>query len=267
MKQPSLCCEIDKAFRLATAPLRKLPDFVIAGAPKCATSSLFDALCCHPDVRRGGMKEPTNFIHYPGSVLRSKMHQPFFWQARVSGEGSVEYFAHPEAPANVADVLPAARVLFVLREPVARAWSDFRMFVRSGHETQSFEERVEAAVRWLSDPSASDLCEAANRLVFNPLRYVRCGMYAAVLENWWRSFPREQTLVVFSEELVAEPAHGMEKICTFLGLRPFRLDELPKARVAEKGANPSPRAVDLLKTFYERENQRLSELLGRTLPW
>ncbi|NDG70128.1 MAG: hypothetical protein EBY32_02275 [Proteobacteria bacterium] len=68
--------EASKIWRLATAPLRRLPDFLIPGAPKCGTSSLFDLIMFHPEARRGLRKEPTNFIHYPTSVLRSRMNQP-----------------------------------------------------------------------------------------------------------------------------------------------------------------------------------------------
>lgn len=267
MKSPSIRQEMEKAFRLATAPFRKLPDFVIAGAPKCATSSLFDALCRHPRVVRGGMKEPTNFIHYPGSALRSRMHQPFAFGAKVSGEGSVEYFAHPDAPGNIAALIPNARIVFVLRDPVARAWSDFRMFVKSGHETRSFDERIASAVRWLSDPSAADLCEAANRLVFNPLRYVRCGMYASVLEHWWRSFDRERTHVVFSEELVSAPTREMDRLFRFLDLPGFSVDALPRERISGNGGEIPARAAETLREFYAPGNRRLAELLGREVPW
>ncbi|MGC1481848.1 MAG: hypothetical protein WA771_15220, partial [Chthoniobacterales bacterium] len=61
---------------MGTAPFRAMPSFVIVGAPKCGTSSLYDDLVSHPEVRRGARKEPTNFLHYPGSRLRAAMNYP-----------------------------------------------------------------------------------------------------------------------------------------------------------------------------------------------
>jgi len=267
MRKPDLSAEINKLWHLATAPLRKLPDFVIAGAPKCATSSLYDAIAAHPGVRRGVRKEPTNFIHYPGSALRSQMHQPFARPGILSGEGSVEYFSHPEAPASVASVIPQAKLLFVFREPVARAWSDYRMFVRSGHEKESFERRVRCAMRWLSDPDAESLCEAAATRAFNPLRYVLCGLYGTLLERWLLHFPREQVRVVFSSELVRQPQEELAGIFKFLGLPAVEGIELPHERSAGSSEGPSVEVAAELTAYYAEDKHRLESVVKRSVPW
>ena len=95
--------ELSKAWCLGTAPLRALPDFLIPGAPKCATSSVYDLIALHPEVRRSWRKEPTNFVHYGKSALHARMNHPLRLGRFLCGDASVEYFFHPEAAANAAE--------------------------------------------------------------------------------------------------------------------------------------------------------------------
>lgn len=254
-----------RAWRLATAPLRRLPDFLIAGAPKCGTSSLYDLIALHPGVRRGWRKEPTNFIHYPTSHLWSRMNQPLAIGRFVCGEGSVEYFFHPDALFNAAAVVPQAKVLFLLRDPVVRAWSDYRMFVKSGGENDDFGAVVRRAIRWLSDPEARPLCEAACRASFNPVRYVRCGMYAELIGRW--PFPREQVLVSFAEDLFERPQDVAPLVYSFLGLPDFVPDRFPHARDSGNRSMPPGDVIAEMRAFYAPHDAKLRELLGRKLPW
>lgn len=259
--------EMLKVWRLSSAPLRRLPDFLIAGAPKCGTSSLYDLIMLHPDTRRGLRKEPTNFVHYPTSSLRARANQPFRLGTFLCGEGSVEYFFHPEAPANAARVVPRAKVLFLLRDPVARAWSEYRMFVRSGHEGRPFEEVVRSAMRWLSDDGARPLCEAASRSAFNPVRYVRCGMYSELIARWLEVYPREQTLVLFADDLFREPARLAARVYRFLALRDFQPSHFPHARDSGERSLPDPQIARELREFYAPHDERLRAFLGGGLPW
>ncbi len=266
-KSPDLRAELTKAWRLMTAPLRRLPDFIVPGAPKCGTSSLFDLIALHPAVRRGWKKEPTNFIHYPTSALRSRMNQPFDSGRFLCGDGSVEYFFHPEAAARCAAIVPSARIIFMLRDPALRAWSEYRMFVKSGHEREEFGVVVRRAIGWLSDPTVAPLCESARRISFNPIRYVCCGMYVAMMEKWLQHYPREQVLILFSEDYFAHPAVVCKKVCEFLKLGDFQPSQYPHARDSGNRSLPDPEILDELRAFYEPHNRALSRLVGHSLPW
>lgn len=268
-KKPDLQAEFSKAWRLLTAPLRTRPVFLMPGAPKCGSSSLFDALLLHPGVRRGPFKEPASMIRYPGSEIRLRMNYPFVrpWKPWICGDASMEYWFHPEMPARAASMMPDARLIFIFREPVARAWSEYRMFRKSGHDHREFTATVTNAVRWLGDPSARDLCESALRQAYNPLRYVRCGMYAELLGKWWDHFPREQSLVFFLEELTGSPEEHLAKAWKHLGLAPVPVTGMPHARDGG-GGEPAPvEAVRVLSEFYKPLNADLAALLGRELPW
>jgi hypothetical protein len=268
-KKPDINAEISKACRLLTAPIRTRPSFLMPGAPKCGSSSLFDALLLHPRIRRGPFKEPASMIRYPGSELRLRMNFPIArplspW---VCGDASMEYWFHPDVPARAAEMMPNAKLIFIFREPVARAWSEYRMFRKSGDDTSDFTETVSNAIRWLSDPSAVELCRSALRQWNNPLRYVRCGMYADLLRDWWRHFPRDQSLVLFLEELTESPQDHLARIWRHLGVESVPVTKMPHARDGG-GAEPLPAAAArALSEFYKSCNAELAGLLGRDLPW
>jgi len=269
VSQPNLRFELEKAWRLVTALLRPLPSFVIAGAPKCGTSTLYDHLTSLPGVRRGARKEPTNFVHYPGSRFRAAMNYPIRLpgQKFIVGDGSVEYFAHPDAPGNVREIVPDARLIFLLRDPVCRAWSDYQMFRKFGSDAADFSATVRSAMRWLDDPDVLPLADAAARQAWHPARYVLCGWYARALERWLSVFPREQCLVLISEELFANPAAGMPMVLRHAGLSGTVSHELPRAREGRYGETMPPETEQELRGFFASRNHALSEMLGRELPW
>lgn len=265
--RPDLRAEIKKAWRLATAPLRSLPHFLIPGAPKCGTSSVYDWICAHPRVKRAVRKEPTNFIHYPGSVLRSRMHHPLAVGSFVTGEASVEYFRHPDAPWSAASVVPGARLCFLLRDPVARAWSDYQMFRKCGREKGDFTRIVKNAITWIKDPEAGEVVKCALRQAFNPFRYVACGLYLEGLKEWLAHFPKEQMLVIFSEEFFENPQREVLKIYRHLGLEEYHAKDVGVARAGGYSEKIPEEAREMLQEFYREPNKQLAEYLGRELPW
>jgi hypothetical protein len=261
--------EMEKAWRLATALLRAMPSFVIAGAPKCGTSTLYDYLATMPRVRRGARKEPTNFVHYPGSRLRAAANYPIRLpgQSFIVGDGSVEYFANPRAPENIREVIADARLIFLLRDPVCRAWSDYQMLHKFGADTADFSATVRDAMRWLDDPSVLPLVDSAACKAHHPTRYVLCGWYARALERWFSVFPREQCLVMISEELFADPAVKMPEIFRHIGLDGMEAPALPRAREGGYVGNMPGETERALREFFRPRNRALAQLLGRELPW
>src|SRR5215470_750369 len=129
------------AARRATASARALPDFLIIGAQKAGTTSLYAYLTAHRDVRPAGRKE----VHYfdlgftAGAELGEGWYRSMFpLRARLAldgrrtgrpvrtGEASPYYLFHPAAPQRAAALVPEARLLVLVRDPVERAWSHYR---------------------------------------------------------------------------------------------------------------------------------------------
>ncbi|PWU09406.1 MAG: hypothetical protein C5B47_03420 [Verrucomicrobia bacterium] len=268
---PQLKSELKKAWRLGTAFLRARPDFILPGAPKCATSSLYDWLGMHPLVRRGVRKEPANFIHYPTSELRSRMNFPLLpplTRVRfLTGEASVEYFSHPHAAENIQAILPDVRLIFLLRDPVQRAWSDYRMFVESKAETEEFETIVDSSARWLKNPDAKPLVNAALKNAFNPVRYLANGLYAEILARWFQFFSREQCIILFQEDFLIRPKFVQERVLRHLRLPLTHPAPFPHARKGHFPEKMRPETQAFLKDFYREPDDRLEDFLGIQLPW
>jgi len=167
----------------------------------------------------------------------------------------------------VRTVAPDARLIALLREPVARAYSHYQHEVALGREPLSFEsalaaedERLDGEVeRLLSDP------RAFSREWWDHT-YASRGLYAEQLERWLACFPREQLLVVTTEELGERPAETYATILAFLGAAPYSLDAYP--RIFERGYPPlRPETRAALAERFAEPNRRLEQLLGRPLGW
>ena len=254
-------------WRFATSPLRRLPDFIIPGEAKCGTTSLYHHLTQHPRVHRADVKEPNNFLDYGGSPLLCRMHYPWRGTGGLTGEASAEYFSKPQVPATIAALLPAARIIILLRNPITRAFSDHQMFFKDGREPMPFDETVRRSIAWLSDPTLASLVDAAGRPNHNPVRYVGRGIYLPALKRWQAVFAAHPPLVLKSEDLFDDPQRVADEVFSFLGL-----SEHPLADVAprKRGDYRSPLAADTiraLRDFYRPHNEALYAHLGRDLGW
>jgi hypothetical protein len=130
---------------------RVLPNFLIIGAQKSGTTSLYKYVAQHPQVVPAYKKE-IYFFNTPQRYGRGlpyyRAHFPTKWamrrppQPRLTGEASPEYLFHPLAAERVQAAVPHAKFLVLLRNPVLRAYSHYQHMVRSGQETRTFEQAL-----------------------------------------------------------------------------------------------------------------------------
>jgi hypothetical protein len=186
---------------------------------------------------------------------------------RIVGEASPGYVFHPLAPARVKATVPEARLIVLLRDPVDRALSHYHHEVALGRESLSFEEALDA--------EAERTRGEEERLVREPgsfshawwdYTYVARGRYAEQLERWFEVFPREQMLVLPSDELAAEPDRTYGAVLRFLGASPHSLGSYPRVYKQEYG-ELRPETRQLLAERFAEPNRRLYELLGRDFGW
>lgn len=221
-------------------------------------------------VRRAVRKEPTNFIHYPTSELRSRMNFPpriGLGPRFLTGEASVEYFSHPYAAENIHAILPDVRLIFVLRDPIQRAWSDYCMFVAAHVETESFDVIIERSVHWLTTPHIKPLVSSALKNAFNPVRYLVNGLYAEILLRWFQYFSKEQCVIVFQEDMAQRPQFVQERVLQHLQLPSTYVAPFPQARKGNGREVMRPETRELLMHFYKEPNRQLEDFLGIKLPW
>ncbi len=191
--------------------------------------------------------------HFPTFLRRGPAGAP----RAVAAESTANYFFHAEQASRAAAFAPNARAIVSLRDPVERAWSHWRERTRRGSETLSFEEALDAeAGRLAAIPSS----ERAN------IAYRAQGCYAEFLPAWREAFG-ERLLVLFAEELYADPPATYARVLAFAGLEPHEL-----ARYEAWNFQPSAQPMDpethaSLRSFYEPFDRRLEELVGRSVPW
>ena len=256
-----------RGYGRATASLRPLPDFLILGAQKAGTTALYAYLRWHPQITGPSFKEVSFFDrHYARGERWYRAHLPVRRTGLV-GEASPSYLFHPLAPERVARMLPRARLIALLRNPVDRAFSHYQHEVALGREQLSFEDalahedgRMEGEVeRMLGDPAYF------SHAWWN-YTYAARGRYAEQLERWFEAFPREQLLVLLTDELAADTAAAYQRVLDFLRAETQELDAYPRIFEREYGGmDPDTRAR--LEEQFAQPNRRLAELLDRELPW
>ena len=261
-------------FRLLTSFLRLRPDFIIPGEAKCGTTSLYRYLTEHPNVVPAQVKEPRSFLDYGASPLLCRRHYPLVtsrWVASLSGrslltgEATAEYFSSPSVPAAAARSLPGIKIIVLLRNPVARALSDYRMLRRSGHLQEPFETIVRRSMAWLGDDGLAPLTEASSRLEHGPVRIVQRGLYLKPLRLWREHFP--DLLTIRSEDLFADPEEVTNRVYRYLGLPSYTPSDLRAYRSSGRGELPSPGLLSDMREFYRPHNEKLYRFLDRDLEW
>lgn len=172
--------------------------FLGIGAQKCATTWLHHALSLHPDVRTSDPKELNYFTAtYDRGELWYESHFADAGDDVICGEASPTYFFSMDAPERAYRYNPALKLIAVVRDPVARAFSNHLHEIRKGHipEDTPFESALAA----------------------NPA-YVLQGHYREHLTRWIDRFGREALLVLVAEELAVDPGKGYADVCAHLGV-------------------------------------------------
>lgn len=193
--------------------------FVIAGVQKGGTTALYQHLQQHPGVSMPRRKECHYFNTDHYFALRDRgvraYHAMFprLKRGQIRGEATPAYLYCPAAAARIARYNPDMRVIVLLRDPVARAYSHWVMEKSRGFESLDFA----AALR--AEPAR--LRMEPHHLVYS---YVDRGRYARQLQHLWQWIPREQTLVLRSESLLHEAHDTMCRVCAFLGIAPLPRD-------------------------------------------
>ena len=255
-------------FGRATARGRPLPDFLVIGAQKAGTTALYAYLRWHPGITGPSWKEVSFFDrHWWRGESWYRGHFPLRSGGRLVGEASPSYLFHPLAPERARAVVPNARLVALLRDPVDRAYSQYQHEVALGREPLSFEEALGSE----EERTRGEV----ERLVADPRAFSRAwwdhtyaarGLYAEQLERWLAVFPQEQLLVVTTDELGERPAEAYASILEHLGAPAHRLDDYP--RVFDRDYAPMRAETrTALEARFAEPNRRLEALLGRKLGW
>ena len=251
-----------------------LPDFVVIGGKKCGTTFLYHLLGKHPLVQPAASKE----LHFFDALFDEgvEWYRQCFPAPRqeedgrrtITGEAS-PYIAHRYAPERMAQVVPGARLIALLRNPVERAYSDYQMVARKDREHKTFEEAVGLQARPPGEDGQSSGGEDLAALDEDS-EYLSRGVYVDQLLRWSEFFPREQMLVLKSEDFFENPQMTLEAVLEFLGLPEWEPGEEEIGGKRNEGRyeeemDPSTRRR--LEEYFEPHNRRLYDYLGVDFGW
>ncbi len=221
----------------------KLPNFFIVGAPKAGTTSLYYYLSEHPEVFMSPVKEPNFFsfeeieaqkLYYKEKGIGDfKEYLNLFKGAKdekVIGEASVSYLFYPKVPLKIKKLIPDAKIIIILRNPIERAYSHYLMDYKLGYINIPFEEVVykKTNSKWAN-------------LYYQ--QYIELGFYYQQVKRYIDIFGENQVKIFFSENLKNEPKKVIFSLFSFLKInidfspnntKLYNTYEMPKNRIFRK---------------------------------
>jgi hypothetical protein len=265
-------------FGTATERLRLRPGFIMIGAQRGGTTTLFRMLTAHPQVLSATHRKGVNYfdLNYGRGMRWYRGHFPVAQLARIRAAGQEEpvafeasgyYMYHPFALERMARDLPDVRLVAILRDPVERAFSAYKHEYARGFEQETFEKALELEDSRLAgeiERMRDDVCYESFQHRHHSYRHR--GHYAEQLERAFACFPHSQVHVMDSESYFEQPSKEYGRLLEFLGLRPFEPAEF--IRLNTRPGDPMPsRTRQLLEEYYVPHNERLTKLLGRQPRW
>ena len=264
--------------RVLTAETRLLPHFIIIGAQRCGTTSLYRNLVKHPCVAPALLKEVHYFdwnYHRGTNWYRSHFPSSLYqWYARkiwkrdtFSGEASPYYFFHPRVPERVGKLLPEVKLVVLLRNPMHRAYSHYQMEFKKGYETLSFDEAISAE----SERLAYEAEHAGEEDTWKSFHhrhhsYLSRGNYVDQLTRWMKYTDEQRLLILRTEDFWVDPTSTYQRVVQFLDLPRWELQDYRSSHISQYAK--MDRAIRRRLTQYFRpQNQRLYDLLGRDFGW
>lgn len=243
-----------------------LPSFTIIGAQKGGTTSLFNYLIQHPKVV-SPVKKELHFFHLP-KLYPIGRYQSFFPKKKdlqagqITGEATPCYLWNANTPANIKKYIPDVKMIILLRNPVERTLSQYYHTFNNGNESRSLEDAL--------------LLESLRTYRLQPrgfvqrYSYLQRSLYYEQLTNWFNYFPKEQFLILQSEQFYADPKASTIKTFEFIGIPEDEHMHDIEYRAYNIGKNKkemSPTTRSFLAEYFQPHNEKLFELLGESFDW
>lgn len=276
----SIVKRINRGYSSIIGPFHVLPNYLIIGAAKCGTSSLYEYLIKHPDVKPAIGKEINFFdmqfnkgenwykTYFP-SLIQKKLSKNIFRNKWITGEATPRYIDHPFVPKRVAETVPNIKLIVMLRNPIDRAYSHWNMMVTHKHENLSFEDAInKEKERILGLYEKMEIDQRFYSKEYFWYAYLDRSIYINRLKNWFEYFPREQFLILRSEELFNNPKNTYQKVLEFLELKKVDLENYKTFRKGNyKKQQMNLETRKKLVEYFQPHNIELYKLLNENLGW
>lgn len=245
-----------------------LPNFLLIGAARCGTTSLYETLRSHADIYLPASKRPEPHFFFKHEEYRKGLlyyedrYFPRDSQALAIGEASTSYIFGAHVPERVAQALPHVKSIAILRNPIERAFSGYWHTVKSGLETLSFENAIDLEQHRSNERTHGMAIE------IRPFAYAARGDYHEQISRWCTYFPRESLHIVVFDDWLNEPDSVLRGLAEFLGVdvERFGIKVPPKLNPSwPKHAEMSTPVRQKLRKRFEAGIKDLSEFMQRDL--
>lgn len=251
-------------FRRPLTRLCMVPTFLIIGAQKSGTSSLFNYLIQHPDIISPIIPREVHYfdLYYNRGPQWYMSNFPLSRKGKITGEKSPYYLYHPLVPERSLAFNSGFRLIVLLRDPVKRAYSHYNHQVRKGRESRPFREAVKTEMnRVESEHDRLARGEINYSFTHQHYSYLSRGRYVEQLDLWTKFFPRKQIYLETSERFFREPQTVCSEIFQFL--------DLPPATISSEKRHNSRTYDPILKTdqewlanLFHQSNAKLADEYG-----
>jgi hypothetical protein len=249
----------------------------VIGAKRCGTTSLYQHLSEHPCISRSP-RDNIGFFnenYHLGINWYKSLFPTVFYKKKMESKNkhclffdvTSTYMEEELTAKNVYEVNPNQKIIVILRNPVDRAYSHYHVNVKEKSEKRSFEDAVfEEMNRIKSERIIQN--KNKNLRVFTPnnIHYLKKGFYALQLKSWFKIFPREQILVLSTEEFQEDQNLIYKKIFDFLNIPNMKIKSTEKM---EKGnyIHMKHDTRNLLLDYFRQCNHELFELINSEFDW
>ena len=251
---------------------QKIPNFLIGGPPKCASTSLNFYLKQHPEIYMSPVKQTRFFSVYYDKGFDYYINTYFsgVTNEKMVGEATPTYFLLPFVPARIKAFNPGMKIIFCLRNPVERTFSGWSMRANNGTEHLSFIESLKEnlkqreTVKFESDKDSAEWAAdmmRGDRLEETGFRtYLEGSLYATNLRHYLKHFPQSQIKVIFLDNLQKDLHGTLKEVFTFLGVDPnFQIQNTEQKNTYKKSK------FKFLEPVLGK-NKPLSKMLSNVMP-
>ena len=262
----------------ATGFLHVKPDFYIIGFAKCGTTSLFEYLISHPNIHPPKGKEIDFFdrlysrginwykVGFPFTIQKF-IEKVFFRKKFLTGEATPRYIEHPHAINRIKQITPNAKFIILLRNPIDRAFSQHNMNVKNDYEINNFNDALKEEPRRISnriEKMTNDITYYSWN--YDLYAYLEHGLYVDKIKRWMEVFPKEQFLIIQSEEFFKNPSKTYNDVLKFLGLPSHDLKTYEPIRKQKKSILKK-QTQQKLQNYFKPHNEKLYNFLGKKFDW
>jgi len=266
---------LQRGFCGLTSPIRTLPDFIVIGAKRCGTTSLYHYLGLHPCIKRSShdhlgffddnFRLGINWYKSYFPTVFTKYYVKSCEKYFMTYDVTATYIRRPWSATNILKTLPNIKLLVILRNPIDRAYSDYNDRENSRKTNITFEDTIKEEIKML-EKEANETGSREYDASIMQKSVLAKGFYADQLKTWFNLFPKENILILLTEDFSINPNKTFEEISNFLKLPNYNIKNFEKKNVG-KYQKMNPETRKFLINYYKPYNEQLYKIVEKNFNW